>query len=204
MSRMNRLKALIVLAGLTLLLAFSGLALAAEFSADMIHKSDGMTTKGKIYVKGKKMRMEKVTSEGKAITIMHMDTGDVWIIHPAQKMYMDMKGMGFDASALQSDEEISKIAEKKHLGTEKVSGYKCEKYFYIYHDKSLGTTTQWVSRKLDYPIKALYRGPTGEIITEYKNIKEGRIEDSLFQIPAGYRKMQIPGMGRGMVQPWSQ
>jgi hypothetical protein len=33
------------------------------------------------------------------------------------------------------------------------------------------------------------------MITEYQNIKEGGVSDSLFKIPAGYTKMVIPGIG---------
>jgi hypothetical protein len=33
-----------------------------------------------------------------------------------------------------------------------------------------------------------------DILIEYKNIREKRLPDSLFTIPAGYRKMSMPGM----------
>ena len=36
--------------------------------------------------------------------------------------------------------------------------------------------------------------------TEYKNINEEGVSDSLFKIPAGYTKMNMPSMGgKGMI-----
>ncbi len=190
-----RLKPLMVLVALVSLLAFFRLAPAAEFSADMIQKRGGMTTEGKAYIKGKKIRMEMEMGGGRAITIMNMETGVTWQLMPEQKIYMEMRGGFAKAGEAQWDEDLSKIADKKRVGTEKVSGYVCDKYEIIYHDKSMGKMTQWYSRKLEYPIKILYKG---EVISEYRNIKEGGVKDSMFQIPPGYQKMQMPGMGRGM------
>jgi hypothetical protein len=34
--------------------------------------------------------------------------------------------------------------------------------------------------------------------SEYKNIEEKKLPTSLFEIPAGYQKMSIPGMGGTM------
>jgi outer membrane lipoprotein-sorting protein len=176
----------------------SGLASAAEFSADMVHKFGAMTKEGKIYVKGTKMRMEGAGGQG--ITIVNGDTGTVWVLQPEQKMYMEMKkGAQQTAQPVESsDEELAKIADKKFLGTETVNGYQCEKYLYTYRDKTLGTMTQWHSKKLGYPIKMIHASPQGETSFEYRNIKEGGVADSLFQVPAGYTKMEMPGMPPGM------
>jgi hypothetical protein len=32
------------------------------------------------------------------------------------------------------------------------------------------------------------------MVTEYTNIKEGGVNDSVFEVPRGYRKMSMPGM----------
>jgi hypothetical protein len=187
------------------LVAFaSGLAFAAEFSADMVNKFGGMTKTGKIYVKGKKMRMEGAGAQG--ITIMNGDTSTVWVLQPEQKIYLEMKKGAQTAEPAQANEqELAKMADKKLLGTETVNGYKCERYLYTYHDKSLGTLTQWYSEKLGYPIKMVHSSPRGQTSFEYRNIKEGGVADSLFQVPAGYTKMEMPamppGMGKGMGRP---
>ena len=201
MGKTIRFKAVLVLVLVALLSGVSALALAAEFSADMVHKMGTMTKEGKIYVKGKKMRMEGGMGQG--ITIVDGETGKVWVLQPAQKMYMEMKKEAKAMEPAQQDEELAKIADKKFLGTETVNGYQCEKYLYTYHDKKLGSMTQWYSKKLEYPVKMLHSSPEGETTFEYRNIKEGGVADSFFQIPAGYTKMEMPGMpgmGKGMME----
>jgi len=176
------------------LAVFSSVALSAEFSADLIQKTAGMTTKGKVYIKGNKMRMEMETPAGKSINLMDIGTGLMQMLQPEQKMYFEMQTP--EAGVVKTDEALDKIADKKHVGTEKVNGYKCDKYEIIYHDRSLGKMSQWFSKKLNYPIKIIYNGPQGEMVVEYKNIKQGKVDSSLFEIPPGYEKMKIPGMGR--------
>ena len=173
---------------------FSSLALSAEFSADLVQKTAGMTTKGKVYIKGNKMRMEMETPAGKSVNLMDIGTGLMQMLHPEQKIYFEMQAP--EAGVVKTDEALDKIADKKHVGTEKVNGYKCDKYEVIYHDRSLGKMSQWFSKKLNYPIKSIYNGPQGESVVEYKNIKQGKVDSSLFEIPPGYEKMKTPGMGR--------
>jgi outer membrane lipoprotein-sorting protein len=195
-----KFKGVLVLALAVLLSGVAAIALAAEFSADMVHKMATMTREGKVYVKGKKMRTE--SGMGQGITIVDGDTGTVWVLQPAQKMYMEMKkGATQPTQTTQSDEELAKVADKKFLGTETVNGYQCEKYLYTYRDKALGTMTMWIATKLGQAIKMVHQSPEGESSFEYRNIKEGGVADSLFQVPAGYTKMEMPGMpgmGKGM------
>jgi hypothetical protein len=49
----------------------------------------------------------------------------------------------------------------------------------------------------------VHQSSEGESSFEYRNIKEGGVADSLFQVPAGYTKMEMPGMpgmGKGMME----
>jgi len=166
---------------------------AAEFSADVMHKAAGRDMPGKVYVKGDLMRSETMGT----ITIMDMKKKMTWVIMPEQKIYMEVKKSGIAAGQAYNDEELAKIADKKHLGTETVNGHKCDKYLITYHDTSMGSMTQWVSQKLKYPIKYYFSKDGMEVESELKNIKEGSVDDSLFEIPAGYQKMDMPMMNRG-------
>ena len=172
------------------------LSSAAEFSADMIHKMGEETVKGKVYVKGNKIRQEVVKEGEKAVMIMRLDKGIIWNLMPEEKIYMEMPNLGDVANDPEYIKKIEEMAEKKYLGKEKVNGYVCKKYKYIYSDKSMGALTQWFSEKLNYPIKTEMGGQPGgmDMLIEYKNIKEKGLQDSLFEIPPGYTKMQIPGM----------
>ena len=194
MDKKIRLKLVTVLGIFILLIGFSSMALAAEFSADLIIDNPQGKFTGKVYVKADKIRQEFLKQDMKQVIILRLDKGVTWSLMPENKMYMEMPGIGKEASDPEIEKKIKDMAEKKSLGKEKINGYVCEKYQYIYHDKSLGILTQWFSKRLNYPIKTEYKAAAYQMLTEYKNIKEGRIADSLFEIPSGYQKMQLPMM----------
>lgn len=198
MDRIVKLKPLITFVALMTFLACAATASRVEFSAKMIQEAKGNTNEGKIYVKGNKLRLENSAAMGSTVTIIEMDTAKMFVLHPEEKMYVELKATGFDAIIPQSSKASSELADKKFLGTEEVNGYECEKYLYTYKDKSLGAITQWVSKKLNFPIKVRFPIPEGMMIIEYRDIKEERLDDSLFQIPTDYRKMEIPGQGEKM------
>jgi hypothetical protein len=58
----------------------------------------------------------------------------------------------------------------------------------------MGTQYQWVSKKLKILIKMESEGSPLKMSTEYKNIKEESVPDSVFEVPAGYTKTVIPGL----------
>lgn len=193
------MRCLIGLVAIAVLGVWSAPVPAAEFSADLVTKMGPQTTTGKIYVKDKKTRMDTETPQA-GIIILDMASGTSWMLNPDDKTYLEMKGMGAASSAAQYDEEtVEKMADKKVLGTETIDGYECEKILYTYKDKSLGQTTMWIAKKLSLPIKMIHVGQGMETVTEYKNIQEGGVSDSVFAIPSDYEKMEIPGFAPGMI-----
>ena len=167
---------------------------AAEFSADMIQKSPMGNTNGKVFVKGENLRQEINMGGQNQIMIFQKEKGVVWILMPGQRMYMEMTAGGEQNMAPPTPEEMEKMGDKKYLGEEKVNGYKCKKFRYTSNDPSVGTTTMWISKKLNFPIKTEMEGSSGPMSMEYKNIQEKKLPESLFKIPAGYQKMSMPSM----------
>ena len=167
---------------------------AGEFSADMIQKSPMGNSEGKVFVKGENLRQEMNMGGEKQIMISQKDKGIVWVLMPQLKMYMEMTAGGQQNMAPPTPEEMENMAEKKYLGQEKVNGYKCKKYLFTPRDPSVGTTTMWISNKLNFPIKTEMKSSSGPMSMEYKNIQEKEIPDSLFKIPSGYQKMSMPMM----------
>jgi hypothetical protein len=180
---------------LALIGCFSATSIAAEFSADLLLKQAGETITGKVYVKGEKTRQEYIERGTKQAMIFRFDKKMFWLLMPAEKVYMDIpSNEGAAASDPTLDQKIKNMAVQKYLGKETVNGYTCDKYQYIYNDTSRGTVTQWYSKKLNYPIKSEYKSPRSYMLTEYKNIKEGKVSDSLFDVPGDYMKISLPGM----------
>jgi len=83
---------------------------------------------------------------------------------------------------------------RKLVGEETINSYLCDKYAFTYHDKSMGTQYQWISKKLKVMIKIDSKGSPFKMSSEYKNIKEESVPDSLFELPAGYTKISKPGL----------
>ena len=167
---------------------------AAEFSADMINKSPMGNIEGKIFFKEGNFRQEMMMGGQKQITIFRKDKKVVWVLMPAQMMYMEMQAGSQQNMAPVDPDEIDKIGGKKYLGKEKVNGYVCSKYSYTFHDKSSGTAIYWISDKLNFPIKMKTEGISGSMSMEYRNIQEKTVSASLFNIPDGYQKMSMPMM----------
>jgi outer membrane lipoprotein-sorting protein len=174
-----------------LVLSFSlvSLAWAAEFSALVVNKIANHEMQGKIYIKGDRARLESSTPLGSVISILRLDKKAMWMLMAGQKTYMEMpldKEAYAKALNIPTDE-----ASMKHLGTETINGFDTDKY--ETHVKTGGQemkTTMWISKKLGVPLKI--ESANKSFIQEYKDIKEGGVDDALFELPAGYKKMTMP------------
>ncbi len=160
--------------------------MAIEFSADMfIQPKDEEPLKGKIYVKGDKVRQE-MTEEGEVqIMIIRPDKKVTWMIIPEDKTYLEMPYQAEDKTFEEWTAE--KESKAKLLGEETVSGLQSRKYESIEDGEK---TYFWISKKFPFPVKV----EDAEVTMEYRNIKEGSVPDSLFELPSGYEKMTMPMM----------
>ena len=174
--------------------AFSVPSNAADFSADMINKSPMGNIEGKMFFKEGNFRQEMMMGGQKQITIFRKDKEVVWVLMPAQMMYMEMQAGSQQNMAPVDPDEIDKLGEKEYLGKEKVNGYMCSKYRYTFHDKSSGTAIYCISNKFNFPIKMQTQGTSGSMSMEYRNIQEKTVPASLFNIPGGFQKMSMPMM----------
>ena len=169
------------------------------YSADYVFKSAGMTMRGKMYFAGDKWRTETkgairgTPGYGKpVISIARADKKVIWIIMPDQKMYMERE---MDVAELRSYMvKMPGETERKKVGSEKVSGIMCDKYkvtFKYGEGMRPETMYQWLSRD-NIPVKTV--AADGSWSSVYTNIKRGRQPASLFELPAGYKKWEMPKM----------
>jgi hypothetical protein len=179
--------------GIALIVVFlpQVLLFAQEFSADLINTTQLGSSQGKIFVRQGKVRLEFPET----ITVTRMDKKVVWVLIPAQKIYMEQP---FDPSNLivttkKMDNEVS----REVVGVEVIDGKMATKYKVVYKD-ALGKDEViliWVAEGLDIPLKTAAEDSSW--VMEYRNIKTTSPDDSLFEIPADYQKisMQLPPMG---------
>jgi len=168
------------------LLAFLGIsqAKAAEFSADMVIVPKGdEPMKGKIFVKGAKVRQETSEEDETQVMIIRPDKKLTWMITPEEKTYMEMPYQSTDKTFEEWTADKEKNA--KFLGEETVSGMPCKKYETMEEGEK---TLFWISTQFPFPIKI----EDSEVTMEYKNIKLEPLDDSLFELPVGYDKMAMP------------
>lgn len=159
----------------------------AEFSAKMILTQQGQNMPGKIYVKDKKMRQEFLDDRGHTITIVRRDKNRIWVIMPMENSYVDMPlGLHLPGQFLQIPPEV---ISKRQVGLEEVGGYQAERIEVTLRGGPAGTIRQtfWVAQKLGLPIKTVSQDRQYAI--EYRDIKESKLEDRLFEVPPGCQKI---------------
>lgn len=167
------------------------LAQAAEFTARLIFKADGQEMHGKIFLKGQKIRQE-LQDEGEfQVSIVRPDRKVVWVLMPAEKMYMEMPFTEEAQKKFMLKKPDENQTRMRYMGTETVNGFECDKYE-VSPDQEGQPAKEyvWVAKKLGVPIK--YVSPEGSM--EYRDIKLGEVEDSAFELPQWFKKVEMPPM----------
>jgi outer membrane lipoprotein-sorting protein len=167
----------------------AGAVKAAEFSAVIVTKSGGEERRSKIYIKGDKIRREFANPGGTTIFIAPGDKNIMWMLEPEIQAYRELP---FDKDVSSKALNLPKEGgESKLVGTETLNGYATDKY-----ETSIRTPTGsrsgtiWVAKKLGVPIRIETADKL--FLQEYKDIKEGGVDDALFAMPSGYHKKDMP------------
>lgn len=166
-------------------------AFAVEFSADTISSFQGdKQLKGKLFFKIDRFRMEmKPHNDMSMVIITRLDKKVAWNLMPETKMYMEIP---FDMkNKPKIDEKYEGEIERKEVGRETIDGHPTIKYLITYKvDNDKHQVYQWLATDIKMPVKTA--AVDGSWSQELKNIKMGSQSDSLFELPAGYQKMQMP------------
>ena len=133
------------------------------------------------------------------IQIFRYDNKVMWILMPSEKMYMENsmtgKSKGNDTSQW--------TYEDTAMGEEMLNGMKVTKY------KTIATSTDgkkyggfsWRTKEgISIKQDLLYKegNEKKRMMTELKNVKIGRQDPKLFEIPEGFTKFDMAGMMGGM------
>lgn len=148
-------------------------------------------------LKGKKMRMEMEAEGQNMVWIADGDLGTAVMYNPDDKTGMKFPFDQFrgQTSQFQSPEGlITKDPDGKIVGEETIDGKPCVVYEYKDGD---GTGKAWIWKDNGFPLKVEAKTSEGTTVVEYKNVKAGGVDDSLFEIPADLELMDfgnLPGM----------
>jgi hypothetical protein len=198
--------------GLVALLVMAQVALAQDFSADVVNERGNQQLK-KIYSTKDKVRFEvEARNQAMGPSALIVDEGqNKWILLMAERhLYMDSVPMMMKTPAMYQFwhvEDVNdacpqwkKFAEQAgtaknwgsctKVGGDSVNGRSTVKYEGVSNKGE--KTHYWVDTKLHCVIKT--DGGSGGI--ELRNIQEGSQPASLFEVPAGYTKFDMSNMGQ--------
>lgn len=184
---------------------FAGVAFGADmsslknYSADMETTTTQGTFTSRIFYKDTKMRMES-TGKGKGgINIMRPDKKVMWIVMPDQKSYMEMS-LDMSRQDIQSKLQDPNIkVDKEFIANDVVDKHPAKKYHMTITTSGKKEKSGYIWEATDlsnFPVK--HESEDKKTSTVWKNIKTGGVTDSVFEVPAGYKKMTMPAMPEGM------
>jgi hypothetical protein len=191
---------------IAVVLAASLLAAQTEFSAEIVDlQKPGTPTTGKLYFAKSKMRIESLSSGPRAggVVIVNFATQMSTVLMTQRNMYMErsIQSQGqsqmysfFQAGDVQNAcGDLEKIEHAEagschKIGSETVNGRSTVEYE---GTRSGGEVSRfWLDPKLRFPVKWQGKNSGGEL----RNIQEASQPTSLFEVPAGYTKMDIGAM----------
>lgn len=184
----RKMMLLFCLAGLLTFAATRVFAAVTEFSADLsMTIANGKAMTGKVFVKGDKIRNEVAVMGQTSITIARQDKRVTWLVMTAVKKYREMP-MKYDPSHPTPDMPF----DTKEIGKDKANGYDCKLIQLTFKNPEYGIVVNWVATQLNMPVRVQVMNKSGALVTtiDYSNIKMGSQPDSLFEIPAGFTKME--------------
>jgi len=187
-----------------LTLAASCVLAQTEFSADIVDlQKQGTPTQAKIYFAKDKLRIESQTSGGGGAIIVNLSTQTSTVLMAQQHMFMEMPAQGqsqrvgyafFRAGDVENAcADWQKMGHNQDgschkVGSETVNSRNTLKYEAT--NASGDVSHFWLDPKLRFPVKWQGKNSSGEL----RNIQEGAQPAALFEVPAGFTKMQMPGV----------
>ncbi len=185
-----------------------------DFSADSVTRISGMGAPptpgaapgqpmeitGKMYQSGEKSRQDVNMGAMQNVVINRRDKKVVWTIMPSTKSYMEFNA---DDPKVAKKEDFQSFwknhdAKLEKIGKEDVNGVETT------HSKvTIASVTPeghafqgevWLSKD-NIPMR-MKTSPShgGEVVMELKNVKIGKQDAALFELPEGYNKMQMPDL----------
>lgn len=173
-----------------------------EYSADSTMQTEEGTIQQHVYATPTKERKEMLTGAGDGgIMIFHFDKKVLWILMPSEKMYMEH---AIGGSQGQRDDPSQWTYEHTAMGDETLDGVRVTKY------KTIATSTDgkkyggfsWRTKEgITLKQDMLYKEGKEKkrMLIELSNLKIGKQDSTLFEIPADFTKFDMAGMMGGMM-----
>ena len=161
---------------------------------------DKKETVAKLYVGDGQIRTEMGEGEQQRITIVNAARNTAWMLNPDRQEYVELTGpaQGSVPSRPPLPGEAGSACGKEKgltctkVGAEKVNGRNTEKWEIAMSqgkgDRELRSLV-WVDRGLGMPVREEL---PGGYVRELRDIQEAPQDPTLFQVPAGYKRIELP------------
>jgi hypothetical protein len=164
------------------------------FSAHQVVTIGGTTIMGKVFAANNAVRFQD--QGGQFIHIVRADRGIIWALLPAQKAYLELplRPEGQLMTSLTPRSNVQTL-HRDTLGSEQLSVYHCDKSrVQTLLSGKTHTWIEWAAKELNgFVVKR--QDEEGSWSIEYQNVRLGPQDASIFEVPAGYHRIDIGGMG---------
>jgi hypothetical protein len=174
---------------------------SVAYSADFTLETADMAQSGRIYASAGKERRETVMEGMTMINIRREDLGKLWILMPAEQMYMEIGAGQGNTSDMAADNPADYDVQMTEVGPELLDGVETVKQKVIMTSADGGkmggfwwTTAEGIPIKMD--MIAIDENDKMRLKQQLSNLELGEPDPSLFEIPDGYQLLSMPfGMG---------
>jgi len=164
-----------------------------SFAADAKVETEDMNVNTKIFYKPGRLRDEMDMGGQEMVTIRRFDTNQFWMIM-GQGMYMEV-----DPESGNEQAQQYKLIEREVIGPETVNGMETTKYKSVYESKDgkFGGFTWFTDDNIAVKAFMIHetKGEKQRLRYEITDLRRGEQADSLFEIPAGYQKLEMGKFG---------
>lgn len=163
------------------------------YAADLTMTSGDTKIAGRIHHRPGLTRSEFDTQGQRTVTIINRARKRVWIVMASARQYMEMPLTGDLASAFLPPNATREQVKLTSLGKETVGGETTDK---IRVEHPTGRAVMWVTGdgimvRMDGVSTA--GGRETKVTVRLRNVKRGPQDAGLFKVPAGYKKLAVPG-----------
>lgn len=157
-----------------------------ELSYTMVMTEDGTEAiKAKVYMKNDNVRMEMSDpTMGELVIINNATKKESYFYNPTEKQAIKSALDESSSADIPNPENLMKdadVSSAKYVSEETVDGKKA--YVYDYKDTE-GTTKIWMWADNGVPLKFEGTVDGKKTVVEFKDVKVGGIDDSMFELPA--------------------
>lgn len=197
----DRGKTMITFLGLVVVNMLNLQAEAAElpsysFTANVVRTQPGLQEgRGMMYVSPEGIRTEGV-KDGEAVwMIYNLSNKKAWLVFPKREAYVAIPGQYPGVPLSPEDPQSPCRTDKSYQCTSQANEVLANRWttkWEINHTIDANTADRyhlWIDREMGIPIREAY---AGGVVMELKDIRIGKINSQLFQIPSGFKELTQP------------